>query len=167
MREPPLRELPIDLADVVMGMTDDPDVGAWYLNAETGETYLVLGQELELMDALQQDTELDAADDPPTEQLRQIAAGDERWREIPHEDGRDGYRRMERFLETVTDEDLSRRLDVALDGRGAFGRFRRVLEEAGRLQEWYDFKDADEEREARLWLQAIGIRPVPRPRPVP
>jgi hypothetical protein len=51
----------------------------------------------------------------------------ERYLGIPTESSREGYRDMEASTETVEDENLKEKLWIALDGRGAFRRFKDVL----------------------------------------
>jgi len=68
---------------------------------------------------------------------------------------------MVQFAATVTDPGLADRLDIALDGRGAFRRFKDVLgrypEELGR---WLAFSDDRRRGRARSWLAGAGFRPA-------
>jgi len=69
---------------------------------------------------------------------------------------------MEKFIRTVDDARLRERLAETIEGRGAFGRFRRVLsaheEERAR---WGAFKDARLREQVVAWLAEEGI--VARP----
>jgi hypothetical protein len=58
-----------------------------------------------------------------------------------------------------------RLLTVALDGRGAFRRFKDVLQDWPEERELY-FRFSDERRRgrAREWLADQDYRPIPRPR---
>jgi len=47
---------------------------------------------------------------------------------LPDADSREGYEDMEAFIETVANPRLQERLWAAIRGRGAFGRFKDVLE---------------------------------------
>ncbi|KXB00089.1 hypothetical protein AKJ41_04430, partial [candidate division MSBL1 archaeon SCGC-AAA259O05] len=51
----------------------------------------------------------------------------ERYITLPRTTPQEGYRDMEKFIETLEDEDLREKLYIAIDGRGAFGRFKNVL----------------------------------------
>jgi hypothetical protein len=51
----------------------------------------------------------------------------ERYPEIPRFESRDGYALMTAFASTVEEEDIRDHLDLALRGKGAFGRFRDVV----------------------------------------
>lgn len=50
-----------------------------------------------------------------------------KWLWVHCEGSRDGYRDMERFIQTVSDPGRADRLDIAITGRGAFRRFKDVL----------------------------------------
>lgn len=70
---------------------------------------------------------------------------------------------MQLFVATVVDDDLVARLTEAIDGRGAFRRFRSVLERnPAQFTRWHRF-DADARLgHARSWVadQGYEARPV-------
>lgn len=69
-----------------------------------------------------------------------------------------------RFAATVEDEELRELLFAALDGRGAFGRFKDVLAGCpGERQRWFRYKDERMEDRVRDWLRDLGIEPVDGP----
>lgn len=73
------------------------------------------------------------------------------------EGSRDGYRDMERFIQTVSDPDRADRLDIAITGRGAFRRFKDVLARwPGELERWYSFSAERQCGRARAWLADAG-----------
>jgi hypothetical protein len=80
---------------------------------------------------------------------------------IPRQDSRDGYEEMEQFIETVRDPHLKELLTVAIQGQGAFGRFKyaisRYPEERDR---WYQFKDQQLQARIREWLDSEDIEAV-------
>lgn len=85
----------------------------------------------------------------------------------------DEYARMVEFAEGVSEDDVREQLMLALDGRGAFGRFRTVLARYPDLAaEWERQRRAWLLEEARAWLEALGIdavlvRNTPEPPPAP
>lgn len=84
----------------------------------------------------------------------------ERFRKIHPIPSRWAYQDMEEFCETVENDVLRGKLEVALDGRGAFRRFKRVLEDYPKARErWFAFKDAKMEHRVHEWLadEAIEI----------
>jgi len=64
------------------------------------------------------------------------------------------YQDMADFIDLVADERAARRLARAIDGRGAFRRFRAELEEEypQLLPVWYAFRDNRAARRAVEWL---------------
>jgi hypothetical protein len=87
-----------------------------------------------------------------------------RFIEIPMPDSRNGYQDMQLFIETVTDPSLQERLWSAIDGRGAFRRFKdALLSDMNERDRWFAFKD-DRVRERVLeWLADEGIEPIEGP----
>ena len=84
---------------------------------------------------------------------------------------REQYRWMERFIATVDDDDLSHRLMVSIDGKGAFRRFKDALMNAAAERErWFTFRSERLRANMESWLAVHGIRAIDRPQwevPVP
>jgi hypothetical protein len=75
---------------------------------------------------------------------------------------------MADFAAMRTDPGLVNRLEVALDGRGAFGRFKRVLADwREHRQDWFAFSDDRRRGRARAWLADAGYRERIRSRTLP
>ena len=65
---------------------------------------------------------------------------------------------------TVKDAWLRDRLDDAIRGRGAFSRFRNVLEDRkGEQERWFAFKRAWLRKRILTWLDDEGIDVAPKP----
>jgi Uncharacterised protein family (UPF0158) len=64
------------------------------------------------------------------------------------------YQDMADFVERITDERAGRRLGRAIQGKGAFRRFRNALHEQypDLLPAWYAFRDVRAKRRAVEWL---------------
>lgn len=73
------------------------------------------------------------------------------WIAGPKQHEIDEYDMMARFVETVTDAHANELLSVALEGRGAFRRFKDTLHRIGQSEEWYAFKRAAYIDLAREW----------------
>ena len=69
------------------------------------------------------------------------------------------YQDMADFVARVSDERVARRLARAIDGRGAFGRFKVDLHEEypELLPYWYAFRDTRAGRRAVEWLLGNGL----------
>ncbi len=76
---------------------------------------------------------------------------------------REQYRWMERFIATVEDSEIRGRLTAAIDGKGAFRRFKDALMHQPLDRErWFVFRSERLRACMEAWLAAHGIRPVTR-----
>lgn len=74
------------------------------------------------------------------------------------------YGWMAEFAATVTDARLRDLLEVALDGRGAFRRFKDVLAgDAAERERWFRFRDGRVREAMREWLEDHDIEPTTSP----
>jgi hypothetical protein len=84
-----------------------------------------------------------------------------RFRPIQAHDPHAGYRDMEAFIGTVEDENLGRRLERAMGGRGAFRYFRdTLLDYPAERERWFQLENDRERQRALDWLRAEGIEPI-------
>ena len=145
--ERPKRKVRVDLEELRFALEDGSYEHRYFLDTETGEVILVS----------------EMFDDEEAE--RQLAEIDEaepgRYLQVPAADSREGYAGMQDFIATVSDEHLQELLDVAIQGRGAFRRFKDVLVRHPTEQErWFDFQVLRLEARARAWLAEEGCEPV-------
>lgn len=111
-------------------------------------------------------TALDSAQglqDLNKQQLQEIARIDfddeGRYISIPADTSREGYQDMEEFIQTVSDKYVRELLFVAIDGPGAFGRFKGVIHSHQEVKEqWYKFRDARLDQRIRGWLKDHDIK---------
>jgi len=61
------------------------------------------------------------------------------------------------MMEDFAYEHKSPELFEAIDGRGAFRRFKSAIRRLGLEQEWYIFRDAQYRRAAQEWCEECGI----------
>ena len=66
------------------------------------------------------------------------------------------YDTMEEFVETQPSP-AKDRLRVAIEGRGAFRRFKDEVRRLGIEQQWYDWRDGANRRKAIRWCEENGI----------
>jgi len=77
---------------------------------------------------------------------------------------REQYRWMERFIATVEESELSRKLVQSIDGKGAFRRFKDVLMAFPVERErWFTFRSERLKTNMESWLEAHGLEAIPRP----
>ena len=89
---------------------------------------------------------------------------DDRWLWVEPLGPQPAYRDMVDFIATRTDPSLIAGLTAAVDGRGAFRRFRHVLDDwPYDHTDWTTFSHERRCGRARAWLARHGYRPASRP----
>jgi len=107
-----------------MGFEDRDGEGQWFLDTETGDAVRV--------------NEDDDEDDVLREQIEEGFGV--RFIGIPYQGPSAGYRDMEEFAGSITNERLRALLEVAIRGKGAFRRFKDVLlEYPSERERWFAF----------------------------
>ncbi|MFQ6118026.1 MAG: UPF0158 family protein [Candidatus Bipolaricaulia bacterium] len=159
------RPIPIDFERLTAAMEDQArEFGDYFLDKETGEMVMIpveLEQAVEGEDWGKEkerlpDWERELVPLAESIYLRQ----EERWARVPEIPSGDIYRQMVKFAATVQDEHLRELLEVALDGKGAFRRFKDVLARYPEERErWFEFEERYLRREAEDWLHSIGVKP--------
>lgn len=157
------KKLKVDLNELVFAMElGDNMERSGYLDTETGE---IIDMPDDIMRGVE-DGDTDSILVDWDEELAAIAEkilSDEQHRFllIPKRESREGCEIMVSFAGTVTNTGLKEKLTNALDGKGAFRRFRKVLNTLPEeLERWYAFKDDYMRDEAVQWLLDHGIEPV-------
>ncbi len=80
---------------------------------------------------------------------------------------REQYRWMERFIPTVEEDILRGKLNQAIDGKGAFRRFKDVLMGyTAERERWFTFRSERLRTFMEAWLNAHAVQPVARQEPV-
>jgi len=82
---------------------------------------------------------------------------DDEWIAAPSQQDLGEYDIMVDFAETVSNPHKSELLCVALEGKGAFRRFKDTLQRVDLTDEWYAFKHKAFVKIAREWCEENGI----------
>ncbi|HEY6080241.1 MAG TPA: UPF0158 family protein [Polyangiaceae bacterium] len=140
----PPRDVPIDWEALEDAFENNaPEVHS-YLHLSTGEVLRVV----------------DGIADP---EMHQRIASDTSYMRIEPVSSREQYRWMERFIPMVEDKPLSDLLTQAIDGKGAFRRFKDVLMSHGAERErWFAFRSERLRVFMEAWLTAHALKPTPR-----
>ena len=138
------KALNIDLDELCSAIEDSSYEHEYYLDLETGEILFIS----------------EYMDDEETRKLKdQIEEELDRYERIPRAESHEGYEDMEDFIATVKDDHLAELLEVAINGRGAFRRFKDVLLRYPEERErWFQFKDERMQERALEWLDDIGVK---------
>jgi hypothetical protein len=137
------KTLKIGLDELYSAMEDSSYEHEYYLDLETGEILFLS----------------EYTDDEETGKLKdKIEEESDRYERIPKAESHEGYEDMVNFITTVKNERLAELLEVAINGKGAFRRFKDVLlnhpEERDR---WFQFKDNRIQEQALEWLGDIDV----------
>jgi hypothetical protein len=141
----PLREVPVDWEALEDAFENNaPEVHS-YLHLTTGEVLRVV----------------DGVADP---QMHVRIASDGNYLRIDPVSSREQYRWMERFIPMVDETDLRSKLAQAIDGKGAFRRFKDALMNyADERERWFVFRSERLRTFMEAWLNAHAIQPTLRP----
>ncbi len=141
----PPREVPVDWEALEDAFENNaPEVHS-YLHLTTGEVLRVV----------------DGVADP---QMHARISADPNYLRIDPVSSREQYRWMERFIPMVDEPELKAKLAQAIDGKGAFRRFKDVLMSfAADRERWFTFRSERLRTFMEAWLSAHAIKAVPRP----
>ncbi len=141
----PVRDVPVDWEALEDAFENNaPEVHS-YLHLTTGEVLRVV----------------DGVADP---QMHVRIASDGNYLRIDPVSSREQYRWMERFIPLAEDNDLREKLTQAIDGKGAFRRFKDVLMSFGDEREkWFTFRSERLRTFMEAWLGAHAIKAISRP----
>jgi hypothetical protein len=80
---------------------------------------------------------------------------------IPERTSAMAYQSMASFIETVDDQRLKEQLAAALNGKGAFRKFKDILIPYPKERKrWHGFNAQSMKRDITGWLHSIGIKPA-------
>jgi hypothetical protein len=139
-----MREVPIDWEALENAFENNaPEVHS-YLQVITGDVLRIV----------------DGVADP---QMHARIASDTNYLRIEAVLSREQYRWMERYIPTVEEPKLRSRLEVAIDGKGAFRRFKDVLMAfSAERERWFTYRSERLRTFMGAWLQAHNINPIAR-----
>jgi hypothetical protein len=97
--------------------------------------------------------------------MHERVVNDPTYMQVDPVSSREQYRWMERFIATVEEPDLRHRLLAAIDGKGAFRRFKDALmNHPVDRERWFTFRAERLRSCMEAWLQAHGLEAVERPK---
>lgn len=156
-----MKKLKVDLEDIAMIMENqDRFETQYYLDTETGEVVAIPEELMSALDGGESCDGLPAWELELLPRAKEIYEGSQRYAEIPTRPSYEGYNLMVEFAEGVTDRKIRRELSIALDGKGAFRRFKNVLRDYPDVEKkWFELKAKRDKEAVKDWLESIGIEP--------
>lgn len=177
---PALKRLQVEMGELVFAFEDASFEMSHFLDLETGQVVSITDETRRELEEIYEE-----ADDPSSQQpvdLAQVlqerdlhdwqrealleadrveAGYGTRYASVPHADSHEGYRDMEEFIATVQDGNLQDSLRQAIQGRGAFRRFKDVLAaRPSQRERWFEFQEGQVLRRVLDWLESEGIEPI-------
>jgi hypothetical protein len=148
--------LPVRLKAVVDEMEFGTEEWRAFINRKTGELASFPGDTLRAAEDDEAPTYAGEFEPEDLENCRRVLA-DEDFIDLPGKEDIREYDIMERFSLSYPDEDLRERLHDAIDGRGAFRRFKNLIHRKGIADEWYRYREVALEKIAADFLEAHDI----------
>ena len=142
-----MRKVEVDISELIDAFTNSRIENEYYLDAASGEL-------LHISDEWMDSEEVDKI-------YEQIEQEPDRYVAIPADGPQNGYRDMRAFAEAVENENLREKLQIALEGEGAFRRFKNVLlEYPEKREEWFKFKEERTKSRIADWAEGNRIELV-------
>ena len=138
--------LPIDLEELSRELEGADDEESGLLDLTTGE--VVPGFMTDPM-MVGEDASVDVDEDP------------DRWLALDRLGSGEGWQDMADFAARVSLAGVREQLERAIEGRGAFRRFRDLVHREGLVEDWRAFSDERAMGRAREWLAGNGVRALP------
>ncbi len=131
----------------IQEITDNVEMGyACFLHKKTGEIESY-PDNLDLM----HDEE-----NPFQETIDKVEDDFENYIEFGPMPSREAYQVMLDFKDTVNDERMLGKIELALEWKKPFSNFKNLIETSEYRQAWFDFKRAENEKWVRMQLEAEG-----------
>lgn len=144
----------IEIGEMYDRFSDDNIVA--YYDRETDEVIRLTTRVLSCLDGDVSEGVLDESERSAFCKAEHIYGNRERYQLLPKDGLLSEYELMEDFASDLPGLYGEKLLD-AIQGKGAFRRFKDTANRLGVLDHWYAYKDMRYRREAREWCEATGI----------
>jgi len=175
-----VKKLKVDFDEIQKAMEDVVrDVFDYFLDLETGEVITLsedilnelklslndgddedIGDEIEYIEFDKEPNLPYWMEDEVELALEVLLNEDDRYIRIPERESSEAYKVMTDFIDTVKDPVLKEELVYALDGKGAFRKFKDVLIGYSKERKrWHGFDAKAMKKSIIVWLRSLGIEP--------
>ncbi|MBX9704008.1 MAG: UPF0158 family protein [Silvanigrellaceae bacterium] len=145
----------INLSDIIMGVDFQSDENFSYIDKRTNTVCLISQEALSLAE--------NSEDDHPEwmDDMVQLAKSyledDTNFIALPSQYDVDEYRMMKNFAFSLNDKHHKENLLIALQGKGAFSRFKDTVIYLGIADNWYQYRDKQYKEFVLKWCEIEGI----------
>lgn len=151
---------PVKLKDIVDEMEMQMDEYRKYLCKETGEIVSVSTEELSIAEESEEDDDFSEYPDWQQDSIKDamdVIVNWENYVELPDKWEINEYDIMEDFCGSIRNDRISNALYSAIQGRGAFRRFKDVIIRFGVEKDWYNFREEALKEIAINWCEENDI----------
>ena len=146
----------VNLEDVLEAIEMRMRESNYFYNKNTGEIHYITDDELRIAE-----DDIDINKYPEWQQESIKTATDilftDDYIKLPEDDEIDDYEIMEDFCYSIEDEELRNNMINAIDGKGAFRRFKDKIYEYDLADEWYEYQDKRFREIAIDWCERHDI----------
>ncbi|MFC1522860.1 UPF0158 family protein [Elusimicrobiota bacterium] len=153
---------PAKLSDLIQTFEIETDTGEYhcYFDRKTGQVVLVDDTVYRHVE----ESDDEALEDVPEWQKEQIeiaravlSDNEKRFISPPDKFDFHEYRHMERFIASLPDRSAADALFYAIKGRGAFRRFKDMLDQMGILDQWFKYREEAMKRYVIEWAEDKNV----------
>ena len=152
---------PVSLKEIADRLDFILDEWNCYFNKKTGEIVEIQREYLSIAEESEDDDEFTEYEDWEQDAIREAVAVVENWGdyvELPDKEEVNDYRIMENFCYSQEDNKLRDKQCDAIDGKGAFRRFREAISRHGIENEWDAYKHESLCEIVRQWCEFHEIQ---------
>jgi len=181
-----MKKLYVDFDEIQKAMEDVVrDTFDYFLDLETGEVVSLseeivrelrvrlsddefehIGDEIEYVEFDEEPEIPDWMTDEMEMILEILLDESERYKRIPERAKSVAYQSMNEFIDTIEDPMLKEELSSALNGKGAFRKFKDALIKVPRERKrWHGYNAKTMKKESVEWLRSLGIVAIPLRKP--
>lgn len=142
----------VSLADVVEGIESQSFDNRVFIHRTSGEIIYMLGEFLTKAENEKPYDHMNEWQQEMMELAYDMIENEDQYLALPEYEI-DEYRMMEKFCYTVTDSKKENALLDAIQGRGAFRRFKDLIYTLGLAEDWYDYRDEAYKQIARRFCE--------------
>jgi len=145
------------LSDIIEALEMQSEESRHFLNVKTGEVVNVSSEALLLAEEGEEYDHLPVWQHDEVKSAYDIVDNLEDYQDLPNRFDINEYHMMERFCYQQSEPKSQNQLLKAIQGKGAFRRFKDTAAYLGILDQWYDFKDACYKEIAIKFCEDLGV----------
>lgn len=148
---------PVSLIELISEMEISFDEMTTYYHPKSGNFYSISNSAFAAAEDDEIVNNLDDIEDDEIKIAVDIYENGSDYLELPDKYEINEYEMLEDFSVSVEDDKASRMLQLAINGSGAFRRFKEMVHAHGLAQDWYTFRDAQYKKIAIDWCRTHGL----------